>query len=118
MGHPKRHHRVLAGAGPLAGLYGAVIVGFFAACFGGTPSQVWPQNVPAVDSCWLLQCTCGIAQQCTPEVTCRCIEGQTPNFSQMYAPSVLEGRMLLPCCHVLQGSPTPVHCRSAGQRAL
>jgi SulP family sulfate permease len=31
---------VASGAGPLAGLYGAILVGFFAAVFGGTPSQV------------------------------------------------------------------------------
>jgi len=31
---------VSSGAGPIAGLYGAIIVGFFAALFGGTPSQV------------------------------------------------------------------------------
>jgi len=31
---------VASGAGPVAGLYGAVLVGFFAAVFGGTPSQV------------------------------------------------------------------------------
>jgi SulP family sulfate permease len=31
---------VASGAGPVAGLYGAVIVGFFAAVFGGTPAQV------------------------------------------------------------------------------
>ena len=31
---------VASGAGALAGLYGAIIVGFFAALFGGTPSQV------------------------------------------------------------------------------
>lgn len=31
---------VTSGAGPLAGLYGAIIVGFFAAVFGGTPAQV------------------------------------------------------------------------------
>lgn len=31
---------VASGAGAIAGLYGAVIVGFFAALFGGTPSQV------------------------------------------------------------------------------
>ncbi|MDP1521221.1 SulP family inorganic anion transporter [Porticoccus litoralis] len=29
-----------SGAGPVAGVYGAVLVGFFAALFGGTPSQV------------------------------------------------------------------------------
>ncbi len=31
---------VASGLGPLAGLYGAVAVGFFAAVFGGTPAQV------------------------------------------------------------------------------
>ncbi|MDA0996752.1 MAG: SulP family inorganic anion transporter [Proteobacteria bacterium] len=31
---------VASGVGPLAGLYGAIAVGFFAAVFGGTPAQV------------------------------------------------------------------------------
>ena len=31
---------VASGLGPLAGMYGAIIVGFFAAIFGGTPAQV------------------------------------------------------------------------------
>lgn len=31
---------VASGAGPSAGLYGAIAIGFFAALFGGTPSQV------------------------------------------------------------------------------
>ena len=31
---------VTAGLGPIAGLYGAIAVGFFAAIFGGTPAQV------------------------------------------------------------------------------
>ena len=31
---------VASGAGPIAGLWGAILVGFFAALFGGTPSQV------------------------------------------------------------------------------
>lgn len=31
---------VASGAGPLAGLYGAIAIGFFAALFGGTPTQV------------------------------------------------------------------------------
>ena len=31
---------VSSGAGPIAGVYGAICVGFFAALFGGTPSQV------------------------------------------------------------------------------
>lgn len=29
-----------SGAGPIAGVYGAIIVGFFAALFGGTGSQI------------------------------------------------------------------------------
>ncbi len=31
---------IASGAGPVAGLYGAIILGFFAAIFGGTPSQI------------------------------------------------------------------------------
>ncbi|RTZ75239.1 MAG: sodium-independent anion transporter [Gammaproteobacteria bacterium] len=31
---------VASGAGPVAGVYGAILVGFFAAIFGGTPAQV------------------------------------------------------------------------------
>jgi SulP family sulfate permease len=31
---------VSSGAGPVAGLYGAIFVGFFAALFGGTPAQI------------------------------------------------------------------------------
>ena len=31
---------VASGAGPLAGLYGAVCVGLFASLFGGTPAQI------------------------------------------------------------------------------
>jgi SulP family sulfate permease len=31
---------VASGAGPVAGLYGAICVGFFAAMFGGTPAQI------------------------------------------------------------------------------
>ena len=31
---------VSSGVGPIAGMYGAIFVGFFAALFGGTPSQV------------------------------------------------------------------------------
>lgn len=31
---------VSSGAGPIAGMYGAIFVGFFAAIFGGTPAQV------------------------------------------------------------------------------
>src|SRR5690606_40582614 len=31
---------VASGAGPIAGLYGAIALGFFASVFGGTPSQV------------------------------------------------------------------------------
>ena len=31
---------VASGLGPMAGMYGAICVGFFAALFGGTPSQI------------------------------------------------------------------------------
>ena len=31
---------VASGAGPIAGLYGAIAVGFFASLFGGTPAQI------------------------------------------------------------------------------
>jgi SulP family sulfate permease len=31
---------VASGAGPVAGLYGAIMVGFFASLFGGTPAQI------------------------------------------------------------------------------
>ncbi|MCB1894993.1 MAG: SulP family inorganic anion transporter [Zoogloeaceae bacterium] len=31
---------IASGAGPVAGLYGAIVVGFFAAVFGGTPAQI------------------------------------------------------------------------------
>ena len=31
---------VASGAGAISGLYGAILVGFFAALFGGTPTQV------------------------------------------------------------------------------
>ena len=31
---------VASGAGPMAGLYGAIILGFFAVLLGGTPSQI------------------------------------------------------------------------------
>ena len=31
---------VASGLGPMAGLYGAIAVGFFAALFGGTPAQI------------------------------------------------------------------------------
>lgn len=37
-----------SGAGPIAGLYGAIIVGFFAALFGGTGSQVSGPTGPMV----------------------------------------------------------------------
>lgn len=37
-----------SGAGPIAGLYGAIIVGFFAALFGGTPAQVSGPTGPMV----------------------------------------------------------------------
>ena len=31
---------IASGVGPIAGMYGAIFVGFFAAIFGGTPAQV------------------------------------------------------------------------------
>ena len=31
---------IASGAGPVAGLYGAIVVGFFASVFGGTPAQI------------------------------------------------------------------------------
>ncbi len=31
---------VASGAGPIAGLYGAIFIGFFASLFGGPPSQI------------------------------------------------------------------------------
>ncbi|MEJ2415974.1 MAG: SulP family inorganic anion transporter [Exilibacterium sp.] len=34
--------------GPMAGLYGAIVVGFFAALFGGTPSQISGPTGPMV----------------------------------------------------------------------
>ena len=37
---------VASGAGAIAGLYGAILVGFFAALFGGTPSQVSGPTAP------------------------------------------------------------------------
>src|SRR5210317_497097 len=37
-----------SGAGPVAGVYGAVLVGFFAALFGGTPSQVSGPTGPMI----------------------------------------------------------------------
>jgi SulP family sulfate permease len=37
-----------SGAGPIAGLYGAIIVGFFAALFGGTESQISGPTGPMV----------------------------------------------------------------------
>lgn len=37
-----------SGAGPIAGLYGAIIVGFFAALFGGTGSQISGPTGPMV----------------------------------------------------------------------
>ncbi|MDU0353079.1 SulP family inorganic anion transporter [Paraglaciecola aquimarina] len=39
---------VASGLGPLAGLYGAIAVGFFAALFGGTPSQISGPTGPMV----------------------------------------------------------------------
>ena len=37
-----------SGAGPIAGVYGAIIVGFFAALFGGTGSQISGPTGPMV----------------------------------------------------------------------
>ncbi len=37
---------VASGAGPVAGLYGAVCVGFFAALFGGTPTLISEPTLP------------------------------------------------------------------------
>lgn len=39
---------VASGVGPMAGLYGAIAVGFFAAFFGGTPSQISGPTGPMV----------------------------------------------------------------------
>lgn len=39
---------VASGAGPIAGLYGAIIVGFFAALFGGTPTNISGPTGPMV----------------------------------------------------------------------
>ena len=37
-----------SGAGPIAGLYGAIIVGFFASLFGGTGSQISGPTGPMI----------------------------------------------------------------------
>ena len=39
---------VASGLGPMAGMYGAIIVGFFAAWFGGTPTNVSGPTGPMV----------------------------------------------------------------------
>lgn len=39
---------VASGLGPIAGMYGAIAVGFFAALFGGTPSQISGPTGPMV----------------------------------------------------------------------
>lgn len=39
---------VASGLGPMAGLYGAILVGFFAAFLGGTPSQISGPTGPMV----------------------------------------------------------------------
>lgn len=39
---------VASGAGPIAGLYGAIILGFFAALFGGTPTNISGPTGPMV----------------------------------------------------------------------
>lgn len=42
---------VASGLGPLAGLYGSIFVGFFAAVFGGTPSQISGPTAPMTVTC-------------------------------------------------------------------
>lgn len=37
-----------SGAGPIAGVYGAILVGFFAALFGGTPAQISGPTGPMI----------------------------------------------------------------------
>ena len=37
-----------SGAGPIAGVYGAILVGFFSALFGGTPSQISGPTGPMI----------------------------------------------------------------------
>ena len=39
---------VASGLGPIAGLYGAILVGFFAAMLGGTPAQISGPTGPMV----------------------------------------------------------------------
>jgi SulP family sulfate permease len=39
---------VASGGGPIAGMYGAIAVGFFAALFGGTPSQISGPTGPMI----------------------------------------------------------------------
>jgi len=39
---------VASGLGPMAGLYGAIVLGFFASLFGGTPSQISGPTGPMV----------------------------------------------------------------------
>ncbi|NNL99684.1 MAG: SulP family inorganic anion transporter, partial [Gammaproteobacteria bacterium] len=39
---------VASGLGPMAGMWGAICVGFFAALFGGTPSQISGPTGPMV----------------------------------------------------------------------
>ena len=41
---------VASGLGPMAGIYGAIAVGFFAALFGGTASQISGPTGPMVFS--------------------------------------------------------------------
>ncbi len=53
---------VASGAGPIAGLYGAVCVGFFAALFGGTPTLISEPTGPmTVSPVYRFSCsTCAV----------------------------------------------------------
>jgi len=53
---------VASGAGPIAGLYGAVCVGFFAALFGGTPTLISEPTGPmTVNPVYRFSCsTCAV----------------------------------------------------------
>ncbi len=45
---------VASGLGPVAGLYGAIVVGFLAAVLGGTPAQISGPTGPTAfwSKCW------------------------------------------------------------------
>jgi hypothetical protein len=47
-------HLVQSGMGATAGLYGAIMVGIFAAIFGGTPTQASGPTGPMTDSSFML----------------------------------------------------------------